>query len=584
MSPSFSSIDFLPDNLQGRELHQHLAPLLDWALEYSQTSEVWELDPLISELGLEYKDPEAVNAYFNKFVQPAIGTRDVLRFIFGILGVDAQVIEWFEEEIPTPPFKITVQFEEYPGYLDFDKLIGLIYAVKNERTRLSTIRMVGCPGMFILDYGVLDRNILDTAEGYLNPEGVLICLHQDYSQVVPAIEGQDPISFATGIRTVTYDHDIYFRLDFMNLDDEWSISDNSIIGTRGAITSRIWQYFSPKERCISVEEDLPYCPLSEVDVAPYHSVTFASEQILSDDGCTLDDGTGFFGYEEILEGSLVLDEFILGDPTLVMTPIYEFEFPLRARESLDMEFRPVISSRATGYHAQTIDTLWFSPFEHLDGYSTIVAVKTSSGAQYIPAETSWPETSWTGWGYSWPDNDWSSPRPAPPAQFKTDVYTQEFVKENTTPLAHVLSVAAQRVPVELPRLGVGTVSHRTQVIGFSQMKPKRSWRQYPYWREVKWVEDLYPPPYATSSSTRAQVSSNPISWTGNSSSVRAAVVNANSMTIGFGRLAIAALHHSAQDQYSDKLWSFESSWPESAWLNPEPYPARSIHRSEDAPL
>lgn len=158
MTIDLTAFDFLPDNLQDdNELYPWLAPLIDHALPPPGEIDFFQIEDLITRLGVKYESPEAVNAYFNKFIKPILGTRPAMQFAFDLIGTSAKIIEWFESEVPVPQFKFIIEFETYPGTFDFSALLDLIYTLKNERSWPTAIRMAECADNLILDYGYLDR-------------------------------------------------------------------------------------------------------------------------------------------------------------------------------------------------------------------------------------------------------------------------------------------------------------------------------------------------------------------------------------------------------------------------------------------
>ena len=178
------ALDFVEPQHQHLELFKGLSPYVEDMLKFREDEEVWDLDPILEKIDFRYSDAESVGAYYNLFVKPNLGTRPAMEIAFSIIGADAQLIEWFESETPIPAFKFVTLFEEYPGQLDFERLIDLIYTLKNERSHPTTIRMPDCADIFVLDYSYLDTDYLSDSEGYKTAEGILLCLYDSIQSLV----------------------------------------------------------------------------------------------------------------------------------------------------------------------------------------------------------------------------------------------------------------------------------------------------------------------------------------------------------------------------------------------------------------
>lgn len=335
---TLSALDFLPDNLQeGNELYPWLAELIDHALPPSPTIEDFPLDELLGRLGVQFNDNEAVNSYFNKFIKPVIGTRPAMEFAFQLMDTNARIIEWFENETPVPAFKFIIEFDNYPGILDFNSLLDMIYALKNERSWPTIIRMADCAENLVLDYGYLDNEPISASEGYMNELGVMICLYQQYNgQLIH--ETPKTCSVFTGAYGQWYEHHLGLRLDYSDLDQPFDESWSNIQMSRGAITSKLIRHDFASEYC-AVPDDLithGYCLASYVNVRPYWTATFECQIVPSDYG-TLSGGEGFPGeWVDIdLNFQLDHDEYTLSNIRTLRTPIIIFEWLYRAQEHHD---------------------------------------------------------------------------------------------------------------------------------------------------------------------------------------------------------------------------------------------------------
>ena len=334
---TLGAIDFLPDNLQeGNDLYPWLAGLIDWALPPPADLEDFPIDDLLTRLGVQYDSTEGVNAYYNKFIKTVIGTRPAMEFAFQLIGTEARIIEWFENEVPAPEFKFIIEFDVYPGLLDFNALIDLIFLLKNERSWPTVIRMAECAENLILDYGHLDHEHLSASEGYMTEMGIMLCLFQRFNGSV--VQPQTEVnSLITHFYTYWYEHQVALRWDYDNFDEPWNEAWSNIAVSRGTITSLHIRHDFASEYC-AVPDDLVnhgYCLASYVTSQPYHTATYECQIVPSDYG-TLSGGEGFIGAYRDLETDFDLDhdEHLLSGVRMLVTPITIFEWILHGVQDL----------------------------------------------------------------------------------------------------------------------------------------------------------------------------------------------------------------------------------------------------------
>lgn len=355
-----TSIDFLPDNLKKNDLYRELAQGIDLALTPGPQAVSEPLDEVLAKLRLDYADQEAVTAYYNHFVKPVIGTRSALEFAFNLLNVQTTLVEWFDFIIPTSPFKFQLTFDVFPGTLDFDALIKVIFALKNERSFLSAIRMVDCADTMILDYGYLDIDYLSATEGYIDPgTGVLICLYQE--RVIPiSTSPSEAQALTTHIYTQYHLNTGYPLLDNYDISLPWNSSYNNIVGIYGSISGFSVPYLLGDEVCALVEDlnTHGYCTVSLINRSAYRTATFQN-QIVPSESETLSGGMGFAGeLEEFVDdtptGVTTLDgSYLLSGVTSTRTPyIQSFWITHPLQVLTETTSQPIILGTAQHIYAQ----------------------------------------------------------------------------------------------------------------------------------------------------------------------------------------------------------------------------------------
>lgn len=340
MTIDLTAFDFLPDNLQeDNELYPWLAPLIDHALPPPGEIDFFQIEDLITRLGVKYESPEAVNAYFNKFIKPILGTRPAMQFAFDLIGTSARIIEWFESETPVPAFKFIIEFDTYLGTFDFSPLLDLIYTLKNERSWPTAIRMAECADNLILDYGALDREPMSASEGYMNESGIVICLFQ-YANAEIFPDRQVMHQLASGLYSQWYEFALGLRLDYSSYDDAFEESWAAIIGQQGTITTEQVSYFLEDEVCTAPYATdlsvLGYCRSSTIMRQAYHTGTYESQMVLSDYG-TLSGGEGFVGAWIDTEPTFYLDDpdSLLSQVKAQVVPLLYFEWILHCEQNID---------------------------------------------------------------------------------------------------------------------------------------------------------------------------------------------------------------------------------------------------------
>jgi hypothetical protein len=134
------AINFLPEKLAELDFYQFVAQLIDWALLATVDDEFLEIPTEFIDLIGTYDSEEAVLAYYNSIVKPAIGTAWLMSTLLSVFESPYTVQEWFDYSGDSFKFKITSD----GTVTDFTaaaktKLLALIEEYKNERSILEGI-------------------------------------------------------------------------------------------------------------------------------------------------------------------------------------------------------------------------------------------------------------------------------------------------------------------------------------------------------------------------------------------------------------------------------------------------------------
>ena len=164
---------FIPPYLKEFPLYQHLEEVIDIIINQSivEFKDIEQLDDLLitffgSDLTEDQK--ESVLMYYKVFIEPFLGTPSAIESLFNVLNLDAEVIVWFQNRVPLPPYKFNIEFSETPQNLSAALLLSLINLVKNERSHLASIKNTGSPDVNVWDYSSWDEDCWD------NPAGIII--------------------------------------------------------------------------------------------------------------------------------------------------------------------------------------------------------------------------------------------------------------------------------------------------------------------------------------------------------------------------------------------------------------------------
>lgn len=250
-----TALDYIPPGVGRKELYKFLGPLIDYALTPAPLLRSATIDPLVAPLLLQYEDAEAVNAYLNAMVHPIIGTRRAMDVAFGLLNIQPKLVEWWQPRLQGPydpkaptgysdrPFHFTVTFPNGTlptGPFSYLDLIQMILALKNERSRLISVRMADCVGNLTLDNEcTLDMYWLDDLEGFVDPiTGVNICLHDHLVQNVN-LEERVPGALATWNWTQVTHAFNEGLLDFTILDMDTDTDAGTIRVDSGRVTDHV---------------------------------------------------------------------------------------------------------------------------------------------------------------------------------------------------------------------------------------------------------------------------------------------------------------------------------------------------------
>lgn len=244
--------DFLSDNLLDptfNDLFPYLGPVIDHALGDPPSMENYPLDALIGEIGLQYHDQEAVAAYFNKFIKPIVGTAPAIALAFDLLGIDASISEWYAQDVPTAPFLFVITLNTLPTNFDMNAMLDLIFALKNERSWPTAIRMAECSTNLVWDIGSFDTEPMDASEGFLTTEGYTLCLYEYFTPETASTSMNQYIEF-TGIYAQAYSMNEAMRWDYADLDDSWNEFWDVTSEGRESVTERYYTYTLPGSSCL----------------------------------------------------------------------------------------------------------------------------------------------------------------------------------------------------------------------------------------------------------------------------------------------------------------------------------------------
>lgn len=160
------ALEYIPEDLQEAPLYQTATALIDGVRRKPDIDITLPLDPAVNQLLSGFTDYRAVQAYYNMFVRPSLGTKSALLFALRILNIDAKLVEWFEADFNLTSYKFVLDFADYPATLDLDELIDLVNYLKNERSRLAVIRQPEeFQDMFVTDESMMDDALWDDVSG-----------------------------------------------------------------------------------------------------------------------------------------------------------------------------------------------------------------------------------------------------------------------------------------------------------------------------------------------------------------------------------------------------------------------------------
>ena len=92
----FHSEDFLPPSKRGNELYQFLADMMNFIVEEYNPDSEDSVSEIVDNLRIPFENNDAVNLWFNLFVENRIGTRSAVEFLVRLSAFDADIIEWFK--------------------------------------------------------------------------------------------------------------------------------------------------------------------------------------------------------------------------------------------------------------------------------------------------------------------------------------------------------------------------------------------------------------------------------------------------------------------------------------------------------
>lgn len=163
---------FIPKYLQEYDLYKHLEQVLDLILNdqlytFTTVEELNDTLKLYFGSNLTEDQKENVLIYYKIFVEPYLGTLESIERIFNILNVNANIVVWYENRVPLPPYKFNLEFAQTENILNYKLIKSLIDLVKNERSHLASVKNTGEPDIFVWDYSYWDLDCWDSPTGVI---------------------------------------------------------------------------------------------------------------------------------------------------------------------------------------------------------------------------------------------------------------------------------------------------------------------------------------------------------------------------------------------------------------------------------
>jgi len=303
------------------------------------------------------------------------GTPYAIKRIFEILGIKAQLNEWFMDHPNFAPFYFELFMEKYPESIDL--LISLINEFKNVRSHLAVMRNYDCRHRFILDYSLLDYGILSDIDG-VDYKGIKLWFltpHNDRMIVAPPAEsGRARLSSRFGRAFYIYTN----LLDHFKLGEDFNIPNPET-------NHFAYRFLNP---VIDIPEN-----------ETYRWKTFKAQQVLSDFG-TLSGGEGFI-YRNVIPVMWKLDDVVLSGAKVEIEPILQFFW--RLNERLHKTIDVIITSIKTSAHEAIRIAIMndYRFFLDASGLSDVLVMKTAAYTARFSAFSSKSEII-TNTGISYP--------------------------------------------------------------------------------------------------------------------------------------------------------------------------------------
>lgn len=285
---------FIPPYLKEFELYKHLESALDIAInkDLVSFSAIEKLNSLILTFfgkTVSSDQKESILFYYKIFIEPYIGTPVAIKRLFNILNLDSKVITWFQNRVPLPPYKFSIEFSTTPSNLGVKSLIGLINLVKNERSHLFSVRNPNSPDVAVWDYSSWDVDCWDNPAG-ITIDGVVYNLVKEidlyYDTKFNLIQYKDIITNYFQEERFKTNKSLNSNLETNFDDDKWSepkftVQDFEKIGISTSFDSRILGDFTSEylessssynKISLAKQLDLNYPDHVKIHINPYSKI------------------------------------------------------------------------------------------------------------------------------------------------------------------------------------------------------------------------------------------------------------------------------------------------------------------------
>ena len=154
-----------------------------------------------------------------------LGTPYALKEALSVIGIDAEILEWYESEDELNPYNFGLKLSKMDSR-GTNFILNYIQRFKNERSRLAKLTDGKCKTKAQLDISTYDNSVTDDVEGLI-VDGVRVCFRDD----VPKYISMDFSSIATTIYHSTkisyFFKSRYDNLRYDSQKEEFAISSST---------------------------------------------------------------------------------------------------------------------------------------------------------------------------------------------------------------------------------------------------------------------------------------------------------------------------------------------------------------------